>query len=182
MDTLIQSVEANNEFRLVAPHGSAATNGWEGLEMMEQAQQKTAENGCRTDGGQRLQFEGENTESSGTPDLRQCVQDVITAAMDFAQVRVDAVRIRLQSLALRVGIAILAAAAVTVLLVVSSVLLLNGLSGGIAHWLRTPAWTGHLIVGTICVGLPALVIGLYARRIQKKWLNELRNKYGQELK
>jgi hypothetical protein len=142
----------------------------------------TSANGRKANPDPRIQFEHSTDEPTVAPDLRQCVQDVITAAMEFAQVRVDAIRMGLRGLALRVGVTILATAVASVFLVVSIILLLNGLSGGIAHWLRMPAWAGHLIVGAACVGLPLLVMGLYAKRVQKKWLNELRRKYEQESK
>lgn len=125
----------------------------------------------------RLELEGKAGEEPFVSNLRESVRNVMNAAIEFAQVRADGIRVRAQSLAIKVVLALMTATAVTVFVVVSMVLLLTGLAGGVAQLLRAPPWLGYLIVGAVCAGVPVILILMHWKRIQKKWLGELRKKY-----
>lgn len=126
----------------------------------------------------RMSLEG-NMDDQPDPirDFKESLKALSDAATQFGQARIDGVRVSARSLMLKVALGVLGGVAALVFLVVSMVLLLMGLSGGVARLFGAPMWVGYLVVGAICVGVPLAVVLIQVRRIKSQWLEKLREKY-----
>lgn len=110
-------------------------------------------------------------------EFRESLKALSDAATEFGQARVDGIRVAARNVMLKVVLGVVGAVAGTVFIVVSMVLLLMGLAGGVARLFDAPLWVGYLVVGAICVGVPLTVLMIKAKKIKTQWLNQLRDKY-----
>ncbi len=127
----------------------------------------------------RLDMEGGASADKPDPvqEFRESLKSLSDAATEFGQARVDGIRVAARNVMLKVVLGVVGAVAGTVFIVVSMVLLLMGLAGGVARLFDAPLWAGYLVVGAVCVGAPITVLVMKVKKIKAQWLNQLRDKY-----
>ena len=134
-------------------------------------------NSCAT--SSRLDMEGGTAADKPDPvkEFRESLKAIGDAATEFGQARVDGIRVAARNAMLKIVLGVVGAVAGTVFIVVSMVLLLMGLAGGVARLFNASLWVGYLIVGAVCVGVPLTVLVIKAKKIKAQWLDQLRDKY-----
>lgn len=93
---------------------------------------------------------GPNSTATGPEAVERLIallQELATYATHYLAARVDATRGRLRRMALAVAMLVAASMLVAVVLATCAVLLLLGLSQGVAAICGGPAWAGNLLVG-----------------------------------
>lgn len=127
----------------------------------------------------RLSMEDGSASEKPDPikEFRASLKSVTEALTDFGQARVEAIRVNTQNLLLKVVLGVVGGIAGLVFLIVSIVLLLEGLAGAVSRLFNTGPWVGYLIVGAVCVGVPMTVMLVKIKKIKKQMLESLREKY-----
>ena len=127
----------------------------------------------------RLDMEGGATNQQPDPirEFRESLKGLGAAVAEFSEARIDGVRIATRDVMLKVVLGIVGAVAGVVFLIVSMVLLLMGLAGGMSRLFNAPPWLGYLIVGALCIGAPATVLIIKVKKLKSQWLQNVRKKY-----
>jgi uncharacterized membrane protein len=136
-----------------------------------------ADSGLDSDSAQA----GGDASANGTPhpidDLFKHLAEVREYALLYLESRKDQIRVRIQKGILFAGLGLVALAVAATALIVSVVLLIGGIAGGVAWLLGARPWLGQLITGTVVLGGTALGMWLLARRLTAASRRHLTEKY-----
>lgn len=110
-------------------------------------------------------------------EFRTSLKAVADAVTEFGQARVEAARVNAQGLLFKVILGVVGGVAGLIFLIVSIVLLLEGLAGGVSRLLNAAPWVGYLVVGLVCVGVPTIILLVKIKKMKAQLLKGLKEKY-----
>jgi hypothetical protein len=110
-------------------------------------------------------------------ELGRAIDHIRGSAADYLVATCDAVRVRIRNGLLWLGFVALAAFFAVSMMIAGIVLLLIGLSQGVASGLDVPVWGGLLAVGLIAILVPFAGLTIRVRSWKGRRLEEARQRY-----